>query len=145
LLTQYGEPHSFSFKTDEEIARELQSQYDQEMNISGNITNEPPESSLIHQSPNSPTSVDSFRLYYYNGLRGGNLSSFLVTQVDAHQAIGESVALVSSNSSLSTSFGHGHSQNISTSTASSILESVIKTRWPNCKIDWCGKSPPNVD
>jgi hypothetical protein len=140
MLTQYGE-HGHgspsSFKTDEEIARELQLQYDREMNLDMTIIE--PQSATNFSSP-SAAFENSFRLHYYNGLRGGLLSSFLVTQQES-DSIGKSVGLGISYHSPS-HFGQGDEALMPTTNT---LESIVRTRWPTCKIDWGGKIPPSVD
>ncbi len=139
MLTQYGESNSLSVnhKTDEEIARDLQLLYDQEMNASV-IDNQAPSLSSIQPNPTVTLDGEKFRLYYYNGLRGGTLSSFLVMPSNSHEAVGTSVALTSSSSP-------GYPQNANSSSPSSMLETILRTKWPSCKIDWCGSNPPNID
>jgi len=140
-LSNTGEVYSCPIhdKTDEEIARELQSLYDQEMNNTSAIAIEQPVSSSIQQSPKGPSTGDKFRLYYYNGLRGGTLSSFFVSPSKSDEAISENVTLTSSSSPSLTYLEH-HSP-----TSNNILENIIKTKWQSCKIDLCGIEPPNVD
>ena len=76
---------------------------------------------------------NSFRLYHYNGLRGGSLTPFRVTRLTPEEAVGASVPLTDSG-------GKGP-----TGVASGDLEDVLRTKWPSCSIDWLGKSPPSID
>lgn len=74
---------------------------------------------------------NSFRLYHYNGLRGGSLTPFRVTRLTPEEAVGASVALTNSIHPGGEKAGD--------------LEDVIRTKWPSCIIDWLGKQPPYID
>ena len=77
---------------------------------------------------------NSFRLYHYNGLRGGSLTPFRVTRLTAQEAVGASVPL--------TNTGGAGDKGMA---ASGDLEDVLRTKWPSCSIDWLGKSSPSID
>jgi hypothetical protein len=85
--------------------------------------------------PNFETFGESFRLYHYNGLRGGTLTPFRVTRLTPEEAVGASIALNRGNSN-SASHGGGSSGD---------LEDIVRTKWPSCVINWLGKAPPYVD
>ena len=76
---------------------------------------------------------NSFRMYHYNGLRGGSLTPFRVTRLTAEEAVGASVPLTNTG-------GAGDN-----GMASGDLEDVLRTKWPSCSIDWLGKSSPSID
>ena len=72
----------------------------------------------------------TFPLYHYNGLRGGTLTPFRVTRLNAAEAVGSSIGLTSGLSN-----HHG----------SDDLEAVVRTKWPSCTFDWLGKNAPYID
>jgi len=76
---------------------------------------------------------NSFRLFHYNGLRGGSLTPFRVTRLTAEEAVGSSVPLTNSG-------GKGPA-----GTTSGDLEDVLRTKWPSCSIDWLGNASPSID
>lgn len=82
---------------------------------------------------------NSFRMYHYNGLRGGTLTPFKVTRLSPEEAVGASVALSNSTHS---SAGTGDK---GPGSVSGDLEDVVRTKWPSCVIDWLGKQPPFID
>lgn len=73
----------------------------------------------------------TFPLYHYNGLRGGTLTPFRVTRLNAAEAVGVSIGLTSGSSS-----NHQGSDD---------LEAVVRTKWPSCTFDWLGKNAPYID
>ena len=79
---------------------------------------------------------NSFRLFHYNGLRGGNLAPLRVTRLTAEEAVGASVPLTNSGGASSGDKGPG---------ATWDLEDVLRTKWPSCGIDFLGKSSPSID
>jgi len=122
--------------SDEELARKLQAEWNGEViDLTG--SNDPPTRTATEHMPTASTTGSfseqygtEFRLYHYNGLHGGNFKPFLVTRLRADEAIGASVGLgVSSHPS------HGNGD----------LEDVLRTKWPSCKINWLGRSPPSID
>ena len=70
-----------------------------------------------------------FPLYHYNGLRGGTLTPFKVTRLNAAEAVGSSIGLSSGAQH------HG----------SDDLEAVVRTKWPSCTFNWLGKQAPYID
>ncbi|KAL3780725.1 hypothetical protein HJC23_001007 [Cyclotella cryptica] len=71
----------------------------------------------------------NFPLYHYNGLRGGTLTPFSVTRLDASEAVGSSIGL---------SGGASHH-------GSDDLEAVVRTKWPSCTFNFFGKNAPYID
>jgi hypothetical protein len=71
----------------------------------------------------------NFPLYHYNGLRGGTLTPFCVTRLDAVEAVGSSIGL---------SGGASHH-------GSDDLEAVVRTKWPSCTFNFFGKNAPYID
>ncbi len=120
--------------SDEELARKLQAEWNDEVEVL-------PGPSLVNtfesgtaQSSNNPTETfgHTFQLYHYNGLRGGNFKAFSVTRLSADEAIGASISLGAGEASAG-GFGGGE------------LDAVLRTKWPSCKIDWQQGSPPSID
>jgi len=127
--------------SDEELARKLQAEWNDEVEIL-------PASSLVNvfdekttqtttssNSSSNPTETfgHTFRLYHYNGLRGGNFKAFSVTRLSADEAIGASISL-GGDASAGAGFGGGGE-----------LDAVLRTKWPSCKIDWLHGLPPSID
>jgi hypothetical protein len=116
--------------SDEELARQLQAEWNGEPVVI------PPSSSAVPSSMNNAhkeTYGNTFQLYHYNGLRGGNLRCFRVTRLSADEAIGASVALGNTQGPMSMMDGSGN------------LEDVLRCKWPSCKVDWTGASPASID
>uniref|UniRef100_A0A7S2JUK8 ubiquitinyl hydrolase 1 n=1 Tax=Leptocylindrus danicus TaxID=163516 RepID=A0A7S2JUK8_9STRA len=127
-------------KSDEELARELQAQWN-----SGNdaalvsaMTSSQPASSpagkkaVATESESCSILGDKFPLYYYNGLRGGNMQGFLLTNLTPEEAVGASISLENMQNSSGTDKSRG-------------LEDVVRTRWPTCQLDWLGLAVPFID
>lgn len=74
---------------------------------------------------------NSFRLFHYNGMRGGSLTPFRVTRLTAEEAVGASVPLTNAGGNKGAATGD--------------LEDVLRTKWPSCDIDWMGASSPSID
>lgn len=121
--------------TDEELARRLQAEWNGEVVDMSGIAGTSAES-VMHGSSGHPQTEQyghTFHLYHYNGLRGGNFTSFRVTRLSADEAIGASVSLGVANQASHATDGVGGD-----------LEDVLRTKWPSCKIDWQGSSPPSI-
>eukprot|EP00554_Chaetoceros_debilis_P010050 CAMPEP_0194106732 /NCGR_PEP_ID=MMETSP0150-20130528/6710_1 /TAXON_ID=122233 /ORGANISM="Chaetoceros debilis, Strain MM31A-1" /LENGTH=871 /DNA_ID=CAMNT_0038794957 /DNA_START=51 /DNA_END=2666 /DNA_ORIENTATION=- len=82
---------------------------------------------------------NSFPMYHYNSLRGGILTKFNVTRLSEEEAVGMAVAL-SETSTDSGAFGGGGGTGGDTVD----LETVVRTKYPSCKFDWGGKTPPSL-
>jgi hypothetical protein len=145
------------FLSDEELARKLQAEWNNEVvdwtgaNVvagtirSGSDAATASVASSLEAMPalepsdgvdDGGVSLDfgrSFRLYHYNGLRGGTFRPFRVTRLNADEAIGASIPLGSSSHQGVAAMGGGD------------LEDVLRTKWPSCKIDWQGGAPPSID
>eukprot|EP00644_Phytophthora_capsici_P012343 jgi/Phyca11/121901/e_gw1.46.162.1 len=126
-------------RSDSDLARELQAQFDAEEG-GGSAGTVPigPQSSLV--LPPKPDPLISFDWFYYNGLaQNGNsaskrrplLTKCRVTLEKCAEFIGKSVPI----ESVSTSGGHG----------SPPLEEIMKTKWPSARIDWLGSQIPSID
>jgi len=131
--------------SDEELARKLQAEWNDEIEVlpgpslvntfdSGPTGSATSAVGANHSSTPTETFGHTFPLYHYNGLRGGNLKAFRVTRLSADEAIGASISLgVSSQASHSIGgFGGG-------------LDAVLGTKWPSCKVDWLNGLPPSID
>jgi Domain of unknown function (DUF4205) len=127
--------------SDEEYARLLQSEWDSQINPASPYQQQQTPATRP-QPPTQPQSVrqdgfgKSFRLYHYNGLRGGTtqMKPFHVTPLSSQEAIGASVSL--SGASRPDSF---------LVDSSGGLQDVLQTKWPCCQIDWLSGSPPSID
>jgi hypothetical protein len=123
---------------DEEFARQLQAQFESEDNGTQSLP-----LTTITDDRSTPTnnnrlnfetySDHSFRLYHYNGMRGGELTSVKVTRMNAEEAVGANATLVDSSAGFSGNNG-----------VSDDLESVIRTKYPSCMFDWGGRQPPSL-
>lgn len=130
-------------RSDSDIARELQAQFDSEGSGANQVSNsvEPPTATT--QPPDQqeePAADEKFDLYYYNGLgsssategaRRPQLSKCRVTIPRKLDLVGKSVAIFETG----TSGGYG----------SPPLEEIIKTKWPSARIDWLGQPVPSID
>ncbi|KAF1783006.1 protein of unknown function DUF4205 [Phytophthora cactorum] len=126
-------------RSDSDLARELQAQFDAEER--GDSSAQAPvnlqSSRLPPGEPKDP--LLSFDWFYYNGLgskcsssnsqRRPQLTKCRVTLEESTEFIGKSVPIENSG----TSGGHG----------SPPLEEIMKTKWPSARIDWLG-SPFHV-
>ena len=128
--------------SDEELARKLQAEWNDapaspvhvfDTDVTTGRSTPPITNTTSSTAPAAATETfgRTFPLYHYNGLRGGNLKAFNVTRLSADEAIGASVSLGASNQV--GAFGGGE------------LDSVLRTKWPSCKIDWRNGSPPSID
>lgn len=149
-------------KTDEEYARELQAQFDAELNNNesstisstnnnnfnsnefdaevaqfstyqnSNVENDQTSLSNNTQDEISSTFGSMFTLYHYNALRGGEISILEITRLPAEEVVGASSQ---------------HQPGIGSTRGD--LEDVIRTKWPSCKITCkmtrSGKSSPSID
>jgi Domain of unknown function (DUF4205) len=86
---------------------------------------------------------DSFKLYHYNGLRGGVLTSFELTRLSADEAVGSSIALRRSGTgSGGGGLGTGASSTMNDGGGNIViniaqdLEDVVRTKWPSCVLQW---------
>jgi hypothetical protein len=113
---------------DEELARQLQAQFNKEQNDTS-----------VHPQRNDGKGVfetydnNSFQLFHYNGMRGGELASVSITRMNAEDAVGANASLVDASAGIS--IHHGVSDD---------LESVIRTKYPSCMFDWGGKQTPSL-
>ncbi|GMF19512.1 unnamed protein product [Phytophthora lilii] len=130
-------------RSDSDLARELQAQFDaEERDISASAVIPAPTSAQARQSVLSePTSAPlHFEWFYYNGLgsnycqsngRRPQLTKCRVSLDKVDEFLGKSVPIENSGKS----GGHG----------SPPLEEIMKTKWPGAQIDWLGASVPSVD
>lgn len=148
-------------RSDSDLARELQAQFDSEASGSGPgavaatsssssiaatpLSPAPPpqnqsKSTVAPPSSSPPAAAEeeSFDLYYYNGLsssgangRRPQLAKCRVTIPKVVNFIGKSVPI------FETGTGGGY--------ASPPLEEIIKTKWTGARIDWLGQPVPSVD
>ncbi|KAG6610749.1 FAM188A protein [Phytophthora cinnamomi] len=131
-------------RSDSDLARELQAQFDaEERGVSLTPSASVPASSQpCHPPPPEPTQppVLSFDWFYYNGLgnndarssgRRPQLAKCRVTLEKSTEFIGKSVPIENSGRS----GGHG----------SPPLEEIMKTKWPSARIDWLGSPVPSID
>mmetsp|Transcript_5830 Transcript_5830/g.11024 ORF Transcript_5830/g.11024 Transcript_5830/m.11024 type:complete len:626 (+) Transcript_5830:114-1991(+) len=140
-------------KSDEELARELQAQF--ESNHSASCSNDEvqivesqkPTSIAVNEDNHQTTlaetndtakdmeivSSSAFKMYHYNCLRGGELSTFNVTKLTMEEAVGMSVPLVPTNFDVKNS---SHCIND--------LESVVRTKYTSCRFDWGERKPPSL-
>ncbi|RLN92001.1 hypothetical protein BBJ28_00019228 [Nothophytophthora sp. Chile5] len=132
-------------RSDSDLARELQAQFDAEERSGG------AGAALVNPQPNppppappTPSPVTSFDWFYYNGLgnsgiTGGSqgngrrpqLAKCHLTLEKSTAFIGKSVPIEDSGRS----GGHG----------SPPLEEILKTKWPSARIDWLGAPVPSID
>ncbi|KAE9239173.1 hypothetical protein PF004_g8077, partial [Phytophthora fragariae] len=131
-------------RSDSDLARELQAQFDAEER-GGSVTPSSPASAISqrsHPPPSQPTQtpVMSFDWFYYNGLgsndaqsngRRPQLAKCRVTLEKSMEFIGKSVPIENSGRS----GGHG----------SPPLEEIMKTKWPSARIDWLGSPVPSIN
>ncbi|KAL4100025.1 hypothetical protein PRIC1_007822 [Phytophthora ramorum] len=124
-------------RSDSDLARELQAQFDAEER-GGSVTPAEGSSEPSHPPPSEPKPAPllSFDWFYYNGLGNsgqshGQLSKCRVTLEESTEFIGKSVPIENSGSS----GGHG----------SPPLEEIMKTKWPSARIDWLGSPIPSID
>ena len=148
LATNTAASSSAAPLSDEELARKLQAEWNDEVEplpTAASLVNAfdsdtatgrstPPITNTTTNTahPAAETFGRTFSLYHYNGLRGGHFKAFRVTRLSADEAIGASVALGGSDQA--GGFGGGGE-----------LDSVLRTKWPSCKIDWLKGSPPSID
>ncbi|KAI9993252.1 hypothetical protein PInf_015330 [Phytophthora infestans] len=129
-------------RSDSDLARELQAQFDAEER--GGSTDPAPGTSQSSRSPPSEPTRDpllSFDWFYYNGLgRNSNssngqrcpqLTKCRVTLEKSTEFIGQSVPIENAG----VSGGHG----------SPPLEEIMKTKWAGARIDWLGSPAPSID
>lgn len=131
-------------RSDSDIARELQAQFDAEENGGGAVPNAAPPPTEQTQA-DELTSHD-FYLYYYNGLgnsgagsnahdsgngRRPQLTKCRITIPASVAFIGKSVPIFETG----TGGGYG----------SPPLEEIIKTKWSSARIDWLGQPVPGID
>ncbi|KAF1335885.1 hypothetical protein FI667_g921, partial [Globisporangium splendens] len=146
--TESGGSGSHRPRSDSDIARELQAQFDAEDRggqSDGTVTTSP-HTVAPSQEEVAPTSQE-FELYYYNGLgsqsgttgstssgNGGRhpqLSKCSITIPANVNFIGKSVPIFETG----TSGGYGCPP----------LEEVIKTKWTSARINWFGQPVPSID
>lgn len=126
-------------RSDSDVARELQAQFDAEQSGAPVVAARPQESEVSQTAnPNEPL---KFEWFYYNGLRlrgGGSeslqeprLAKCYIELETSSEFIGSSVPLVDPGKS----GGHG----------SPALEEILRTKWPGAKLTWDGGVVPSVD
>uniref|UniRef100_M4C664 Deubiquitinating enzyme MINDY-3/4 conserved domain-containing protein n=1 Tax=Hyaloperonospora arabidopsidis (strain Emoy2) TaxID=559515 RepID=M4C664_HYAAE len=125
-------------RSDSDIARELQRQFDAEGR--GDLSSTSVLTSSLPPCETIALSQVSFDWFYYNGLgskdghsngRRPQLTKCRVTLEKQAEFIGQSVPIGYSGSS------GGHSI--------SSLEEIMKTKWPDARIDWLGSPVPSID
>eukprot|EP00536_Pseudo-nitzschia_multiseries_P003760 jgi/Psemu1/323174/estExt_fgenesh1_pg.C_590023 len=114
--------------SDEELARKLHAEWNADTSLANTTSNSTGTRSRIAQKEKFGR---TFQLYHYNGLHGGNFKAFRVTRLSADEAIGASISLG----------GSGHT----THRFGEDLDSVLRTKWPGCKINWLGGSAPSIN
>ena len=124
--------------SDEELARKLQAEWNDDFGsqLANTFDSTPTDVATKWTGANqNPTPTEkfgrTFQLYHYNGLRGGRFKAFRVTRLSADESIGASVSLGSSNQ------GSHH--------AGGEFDTVLRTKWPSCKIDWLDGPAPSID
>ncbi|KAL3661503.1 hypothetical protein V7S43_013263 [Phytophthora oleae] len=131
------ETHAPLQRSDSDLARELQAQFDAEERGGSAV---PVSSQPTPVLPPKPCPLISFDWFYYNGLGHNNnsvskrrplLTKCRVTLEKSAEFIGKSVPI----ENLGTSGGHG----------SPPLEEIMKTKWPSARIDWLGSLAPGID
>ncbi|ETK83377.1 hypothetical protein F441_11671 [Phytophthora nicotianae CJ01A1] len=125
-------------RSDSDLARELQAQFDAEER-GGSAVQAPVNAPPPDKPKQDP--LLSFDWFYYNGLgsnsnstngqRRPQLTKCRVTLEESAEFIGRSVPIDNSG----TSGGHG----------SPPLEEIMKTKWPSARIDWLGSPVPSTD
>jgi len=121
--------------SDEELARKLQAEWNEDVvDLTSSSSNNLSTASGTNSNNAAEKFGNTFQLYHYNGLRGGNFKAFRVTRLSADEAIGASVSLGVPNQASHTVGGFGGE-----------LDAVLRTKWPSCKIDWIGGMPPSID
>jgi hypothetical protein len=136
-------------KSDEEMARELQAQFESENqgNSSSNEvqTTESPQAPAPNQQNGGKRSAtmdvetynsDAFQLHHYNSLRGGELTTFDVTRLSSEEAVGFPVPLTPTNADNNMVSNSDGTHND--------LESVVRTKYTSCKFHWRGKQQPSL-
>ncbi|EGZ21745.1 hypothetical protein PHYSODRAFT_557648 [Phytophthora sojae] len=131
-------------RSDSDLARELQAQFDAEESGGSATPSAPAPASSQPSQPSAPeptqNPVLSFDWFYYNGLgsndtqsngRRPQLAKCRVTLEKLTEFIGKSVPIENSGRS----GGHG----------SPPLEEIMKTKWPSARIDWLGSPVPSID
>lgn len=127
--------------SDEELARKLQAEWNgiESMSLaepSANVDSISMSSTACLGNPRTASTEKfghTFQLYHYNGLRGGNFKAFRVTRLSADEAIGASVSLGNHNQASHVGGSGGE------------LDSVLRTKWPGCKINWISGSAPSIN
>eukprot|EP00537_Pseudo-nitzschia_pungens_P009280 CAMPEP_0172380298 /NCGR_PEP_ID=MMETSP1060-20121228/70370_1 /TAXON_ID=37318 /ORGANISM="Pseudo-nitzschia pungens, Strain cf. cingulata" /LENGTH=1027 /DNA_ID=CAMNT_0013108051 /DNA_START=42 /DNA_END=3125 /DNA_ORIENTATION=- len=129
--------------SDEELARKLQAEwnaFETDKSAGTSQATVDSDSTLVTSNSANPRTAPAekyghtFQLYHYNGLRGGNFKAFRVTRLSADEAIGASISLGSTSQATHTIGGFGGE-----------LDSVLRTKWPGCKINWISGSAPSID
>lgn len=132
-------------RSDSDLARELQAQFDAE---DGGATNTSQITAPVSMPAPSPEQqwVD-FELFYYNGLdssyddQGGSetshgrrpqLTKCRLTIPTVKAFIGQSTPIAATDSATA---GAGVAP----------LEEILKTRWPAARVDWLGRQTPSID
>lgn len=126
--------------SDEELARRLHAEWNGEsleptpiQTNTSMVVSSPPAPAPAAPAVKPETYGQTYQLYHYNGLRGTFFKAFRITRLSADEAIGASVSLGASS----------HSNAIMGNSGD--LESVLRTKWPSCKINWLEGSPPSID
>jgi hypothetical protein len=150
LAEEWGTTQQYTSKSDEEIARDLQVQFQSEGN--GNITSTENDVQMIDTSQDNdvPSNSDniliqshtkesqgdaetnmgsSFPMFHYNTLRSGELTMFKVTRQSSLEAVGRSIPLSSTDNG---------------STDDNDLAAVVRTKYNSCKCYWEGEQPPSL-
>lgn len=124
-------------RSDSEIARELQSQFDLELDGAATTATvavrdaaAEPTAPARSAAPTDAVASDAdvrFRLWHFNGLQGGVLREVQLLRRRENDCVGQPVALEASD-------GLGLSDGRS-------LEDLLRTRWPGCALRWEGPEP----
>lgn len=133
-------------RSDSDLARELQAQFDAE---DGGTPNTPEPTASIASTPAQSAEQQwvDFELHYYNGLgsshedqdgtqttggRRPQLTKCRLTIPMAKEFIGQSTPIAVTDSATA---GAGVAP----------LEEILRTRWPAARIDWLGHGTPSID
>ncbi len=147
LAEEWGTNQQYTAKSDEELARELQAQFQAQSGADNAISDEDDVEIANLSQGNATTSVGdtiqiesldvaddntgaSFPMFHYNALRNGELTVFKVTRQSSLEAVGQSNVPLSSMDL--------------TSSGDNDLASVIQTKYNSCKCDWEGAIPPSL-
>ncbi|TYZ59307.1 hypothetical protein PybrP1_001186 [[Pythium] brassicae (nom. inval.)] len=130
-------------RSDSDLARELQAQFDAEEGGSRTLAaaaSTPPATVDATRTTATPTALEEegvFELYYYNGLGGSGAGVRQPQLTKCRVTVPKPVAFIGQSVPISETSTGGY--------ASPPLEEILKTKWPAARIDWLGLPVPSVD